>query len=132
MNKSETELILETYDSADNKRKIINSLSKMLRVSSDEIIESLQQNGREVPLTESKKPGRPKVKSVINIPEEVKKSIDSFIQEPEKKEELPMPEFVRDVLFREVSRLEKQLDQIRTEYEETQKNYMSLRDYLKL
>lgn len=125
MRTTDVEMILETFDHAENKPKAIANLANMLKVDVDVIKEKLQQNGRRLDYAQIK----PKKKKdpEAAAPE---KEIPSNISKP--CEELPMPEYVKDILFKEVARLETRLDELQTEYKEAQKNYVSLRDYLHL
>lgn len=129
MRTTDVELILQTYDEAINKRKAILSLSKLLSADPDEIIEKLQQNGREIALDQPKK--KP-TKGTETKAEELKKVItENPLQSVEPQAAgLPMPEYVRDILFEKFSDLERELGELQEKLKKTEDHYNVLRGYL--
>ena len=127
MRTTDVELICQTYDDAINKRKAIMSLSKLLSVSPDEIIEKLQQNGRTIAQAEPKK-------KTIKEPE--KKEVEKVIKENPIQSvapispTLPMPEIVQDILFREFSHLEQRIGELTAELDTTKEQYCAVKKFL--
>ncbi len=125
MRTTDVQMILQTYKDAENKRKAILSLSKLLNVSTDEIVEKLQQNGVQISYAAPKK-------KPIKEPQEIEEIIkENPIQSvsPEAAA-LPMPEYVQDILFREFGSLERKMDELAAELEVTKEHYAVLKQYL--
>ena len=122
MRTTDVQMILQTYRDAENKRKAILNLSKVLNVSTDEIVEKLQQNGVQISYAE------PKKKPIKELEEIVKENpIQSVAPEAAA---LPMPEYVQDILFREFGSLERKMDELAAELEVTKEHYAVLKQYL--
>ncbi len=122
MRTTDVQMILQTYKDAENKRKAILSLSKLLDVSTDEIVEKLQQNGVQISYA------APKKKPIKDLQEIVKENpIQSVAPEAAA---LPMPEYVQDILFREFGSLERKMDELAAELEVTKEHYAVLKQYL--
>lgn len=122
MRTTDVQMILQTYRDAENKRKAILNLSKVLNVSTDEIVEKLQQNGVQISYAE------PKKKPIKELEEIVKENpIQSVAPEAAA---LHMPEYVQDILFREFGSLEKKMDELAAELEVTKEHYAVLKQYL--
>lgn len=127
MRTTDVELICQTYDDAINKRKAITSLSKLLSVSPDEIIEKLQQNGRTIAQAE------PKRKPVISTET---KELEKVVKENPIQNvapvvpTLPMPEYVQDILFKEFSSLEQRIGELTAELEKTKEHYVVVKKFL--
>lgn len=157
MRTTDIEMILETYDEAENKVVAINNLANMLHIEKRLVVHYLQEYGRylgkdekkkrDVPKTEEKKrPGRPKAKvkkdefaelaqEVVNESMEethyTKYEPEEPKEEPEEVEtEVQMPEFVRDILENKLMDLEEQLEPLRRQLEEKQAQYEQLKEYL--
>lgn len=113
MRTTDVDMMLETFDQAENKRKAIEALSKMLKISPEVVKEKLQQHGR-----------------VIDYGEKCKKTM--VTEKADLKVVLPMPEYIQDILFREVAELEKRLDELQSELKITEDHYQVLRTYLHL
>ena len=127
MRTTDVDLICQTYDDAINKRKAIMSLSKLLSVSPDEIIEKLQQNGRQIAQAEPKK--KP-------IKETETKELEKVVKENPIQSvsplvpTMPMPEYVQDILFKEFSSLEQRIGELTSELEKTKEHYVVVKKYL--
>lgn len=122
MRTTDVQMILQTYKDAENKRKAILSLSKLLDVSTDEIVEKLQQNGVQISYAAPKK-------KPIKEQQEIAKEDPIQSVAPEAAA-LPMPEYVQDILFREFGSLERKMDELAAELEATKEHYAVLRQYL--
>ena len=125
------EMVLETFDQAENKRKAIEATSRLLRVSPDEIKEILQSNGREI---DFKKPIKTKEErptaTIKNRIMEPAREADP----PEKPKEAaapePMPDYVKDVLLKGVDQLEAEIKEVTERLHMLENNYKVLTDYI--
>lgn len=141
MRTTDVELILEAYDEADNKRKAIMSLAKLIGVTPEEVIEKLKENGRKIDFTRKAKPkkkaedpgllkteesGALKTEPTDKLP---LKTEEQEAADPEQKA-LNIPEYVQDVLFEKFGQLERKLGELQQEYNETEQKYLVLKRYL--
>lgn len=134
MRTTDIEMMLETYDQAENKRQAITALAKMLKVDPDVIKEKLQQNGRKIDFANVKtKPTKATETKAYVIDKNQMPTSENIVRADESQAAaLPMPEYVRDILFGKVGELETTIDRLQDELKEAQEHYAVLRDYLKL
>lgn len=131
MRTTDIEMMIETYRQAENKMKAIRNLGKMFDLLPSEIMEKLEKNGIKVHEDiERETNQRPKkrIKTEGNGAEVVKEIKVPGPQAPE----LPMPDYILEILFKEVSVLERKMDALKDELRATEDHYKVLKDYLKL
>ena len=119
------ELVLELFDNNPT-RSMITSIAKMYGVSYESVTEILQKHGREITFKRGRRP-KPK-------PEEVTEEVtgDSSEELSEAAEhELPIPEYVKELVMKEMDSLEEQLKALEQETLEKQQKYTVLANFLK-
>lgn len=131
MRSTDMEMVLETYDHAENKRKAIEATSKLLNVSPEEIKEVLQKNGRVI---DSQKPiktkeERPKA-SIKPRAMELPKEADPPEPTKEAAAPEPMPEYVKEVLINGMDQLEQEIQEATQRLKMLEGNYKVLTDYI--
>ncbi len=134
MRSTDMEMVLETYDYAENKRKAIEATSKLLNVSPEEIKEVLQKNGRVIDFQKPiKTKGERPTATIKNKIMEPAREADQP-EEPEKPKEAaapePMPEYVKDVLMHGMDQLEQEIQEATQRLKMLEGNYKVLTDYI--
>ena len=114
--------ICELYD-ANPSRRLITNLVKMYQVPEDHIKEVLQGYGRVIPLAKK----GPKPRAVILNKNE--KPVND--EEHPVVKDLPMPEYVKEILMDKMDELEETIKDIEGNLEEYKKKYKTLADYIK-
>lgn len=109
MRTTDVEMILETYDEAEDKNKAILNLAQMLKVTPGEIVEKLEKNGREIR---------------IKTKQETKK------EDPVKEVKREMGGHVQDVLFKEIAYLERHIDELKTELAKAEADYKEITEFV--
>lgn len=134
------EMICQTYRDAEDKEKAVSALAKVIGCEVSAINKVLRENGLikprvEIKAEKTKEPADQDVKIykkgvqfVENI-EQVKKDPKEAAG-PCESQEKKMPEFVQDILFKELSQLERELVTLQESIEAVQKRYEALKDYL--
>lgn len=114
--------ICELYDANPSRQQITN-LAKMYQVPEDHIKEVLQNNGRVIHLAKR----GPKPRAVILNKNE--KPVND--EEHHVVKDLPMPEYVKEILMDKMDELESDIKDIEANLEEYKKKYKTLADYIK-
>ena len=132
------EMICQTYRDAEDKEKAVSALAKVIGCEVSAINEVLRENGLKIRRAKAAAPAAPAdqdvkiykkgVQFVDNI-EQVKKDPKEAAA-PFENQEKKMPEFVQDILFRELSELERELGTLQENFEAVQKRYEALKNYL--
>ena len=134
------EMICQTYRDAEDKKKAVSALVKVIGCEASAINEVLRENGLikprvEIKAEKTKEPADQDVKIykrgvqfVENI-EQVKKDPKEAAG-PCESQGKKMPDFVQDILFKELSQLERELGTLQENIEAVQKRYEALKDYL--
>ena len=124
------ELVLELFDNNPT-RSMITSIAKMYGASYESIIEILQKHGREITFKRGRKP-KPKHEEVT---EEVKEDSSEELSEAAEQQlpiqQLPIPEYVKELVMKEMDSLEEQLKALEQETLEKQQKYTVLANFLK-
>ncbi len=125
------EMVLETFDQAENKRKAIEATSKLLNVSPEEIKEVLQKNGREI---DFKKPIKTKEErptaTIKNKIMEPARETDPPEEPKEAAAPEPMPDYVKEVLLKGMDQLEIEIKEATERLHMLENNYKVLTDYI--
>ena len=119
------ELVLELFDNNPT-RSMITSIAKMYGASYESIIEILQKHGREITFKRGRKP-KPKHEEVT---EEVKEDSSEELSKAAE-HELPIPEYVKELVMKEMDSLEEQFKELEQETLEKQQKYTVLANFLK-
>lgn len=131
MRTTDMEMVLETYDHAENKRKAIEATSKLLNVSPEEIKEVLQKNGRVIDFQKPIKTKEERAKASIK-PKAMVPPKEADPPEPEKEAAAPepMPEYVKEVLMNGMDQLEQEIQETTQRLKMLEGNYKVLTDYI--
>lgn len=118
MRTTDIEMILETYNAAEDKELAIENLARMLKVHPGEIREKIEKWGRKPKKTKAEQVGKP---------ENAEKT-----KESEKNPLVPraMGPHVQDVLFNEIAFLEKRIDELRKELAKAEADYKETTDFV--
>lgn len=134
MRSTDMEMVLETYDHAENKRKAIEATSKLLNVSPEEIKEVLQKNGRVIDFQKPiKTKGERPTATIKNKIMEPAREADPPEEPKEPKEAAapePMPEYVKEVLMNGMDQLEQEIQEATQRLKMLEGNYKVLTDYI--
>lgn len=116
--------ILDIYDEAINKNKAINDISKLFGFPRDEIKDVLAENGRALPY--QKKPKSPEVTEEVVSPDQEAED------EPDKAaDRLPIPNYVFDVLIKELDALDMQINAMSQKLAELSTKYTDISKFIK-
>lgn len=107
--------IIELFD-ANPTRAYVVRLAKMYNTNEELILEILQKNGRDINFKKGK------LSKESEISQEEKK--------PQEEKALPMPEYVRTVLERELDSLDNEILQMEKKMADLKDKYKVLSDYL--
>lgn len=113
MRTTDIEMILETYNEAEDKEKAIDGLAKMLKVPRSEVIEKIEKWGKK----------RIKTKEASEKPPENKEEKNPLVPRA-------MGEHVQDVLFKEIDYLEKRIGELEKELEKTKADYQETYEFV--
>lgn len=134
------EMICQTYRDAEDKEKAVSALAKVIGCEVSDINKVLRENGQLKPRVEIKaektkesadqdvkiyKKGAQFVDNIEQVQKDPKEAAGSCESQGKK-----MPEFVQDILFRELSQLERELGILQEDIKAVQKRYDALKDYL--
>ena len=131
MRSTDMEMVLETYDHAENKRKAIEATSKLLNVSPEEIKEVLQKNGRVIDFQKPiKTKGERPTATIKNKIMEPAREADPPEPAKEAAAPEPMPEYVKEVLMNGMDQLEQEIQEATQRLKMLEGNYKVLTDYI--
>ena len=131
MRTTDVEMVLETYDQAENKRKAIEATSKLLNVSPEEIKEVLQKNGRVIDFQKPiKTKGERPTATIKNKIMEPAREADPPEPAKEAAAPEPMPEYVKEVLMNGMDQLEQEIQETTQRLKMLEGNYKVLTDYI--
>ena len=115
MTKATKENILTIYDEAIDKQKAVRDLSRTLDIDREELKKLLRENGRVVPYKKT-------------APEEETKE-DAPDQAADR--QLPIPNYIFEVLFKEIDRLESLIADRSAELAELSQRYTDISNFIK-
>lgn len=121
--------ILELYDEALDKNKAIRDIAKTIGVPQEEIRDVVYENGRPIPPKRTK--AEPKEESDdFDCPDD-----EAAAQEPEEAQEaavqLPIPNYIFDVLMRELDTLDMQINALSQKLADLSTKYTDISKFIK-
>lgn len=129
MSKSDyEEVILELFDACPT-RSQVTYLAKMYCTSDESILELLQKNGRDINFKRGRRP-KAKTEEVKETKEEVSEDLPEQLSKAAE-HELPIPEYVKELVMKEMDSLEEQLKVLEKETLEKQQKYTVLANFIK-
>lgn len=121
--------ILELYDEALDKNKAIRDIAKTIGVPQEEIRDVVYENGRPIPPKRTK--AEPKEEpDDFDCPDD-----EAAAQEPEEAQEaavqLPIPNYIFDVLMRELDTLDMQINALSQKLADLSTKYTDISKFIK-
>lgn len=120
--------ILELYDEALDKNKAIRDIAKTIGVPQEEIIDVVYENGRPIPPKRTKSEPRPET-DYPDCPDEEIESADQDGQEAAV--QLPIPNYIFDVLMRELDALDMQINALSQKLADLSAKYTDISKFIK-
>ena len=120
--------ILELYDEALDKNKAIRDIAKTIGVPQEEIIDVVYENGRPIPPKRTKSEPRPETDDP-DCPDEEIESADQEGQEATV--QLPIPNYIFDVLLRELDALDMQINAMSQKLADLSTKYTDISKFIK-
>lgn len=120
--------ILELYDEALDKNKAIRDIAKTIGVPQEEIIDVVYENGRPIPPKRTKSEPRPETDDP-DCPDEEIESADQEGQEAAV--QLPIPNYIFDVLLRELDALDMQINAMSQKLADLSTKYTDISKFIK-
>lgn len=117
--------ILIMFDEAIDKVKGINGIAKVMGLPREEIVRILLDNGRGMPKKRGRKPKEPQEAAAEEIkePQEAAAEIKERI--------LPIPNYIFDVLFKELDRLDADIEVRTKELLDLNQRYTEISQFIK-
>ena len=117
--------ILIMFDEAIDKVKGINGIAKVMGLPREEIVRILLDNGRVMPKKRGRKPKEPQEAAAEEIkePQEAAAEIKERI--------LPIPNYIFDVLFKELDRLDADIEVRTKELLDLKQRYTEISQFIK-
>lgn len=125
MTKKAKENIISIYDQAENKTKAIKYICQMFGLQKDELKEILREFGRDLPYGRKKTKDEP-VDVTVN-PEDVKEDPPKAADQDR---HLPMPQYIVEVLTRELDCLDGQIEAVQQQLDELNQRYTQIAEFL--
>lgn len=121
--------ILELYDEALDKNKAIRDIAKTIGVPQEEIRDVVYENGRPIPPKRTKAEPK-KEPDDLDCPDD-----EAAAQEPEEAQEaavqLPIPNYIFDVLMRELDTLDMQINALSQKLADLSTKYTDISKFIK-
>ncbi len=121
--------ILELYDEALDKNKAIRDIAKTIGVPQEEIRDVVYENGRPIP------PKRTKAEPKEEPDDSDCPDDEAAAQEPEEAQEaavqLPIPNYIFDVLMRELDTLDMQINALSQKLADLSTKYTDISKFIK-
>lgn len=124
--------ILELYDEALDKNKAIRDIAKMIGVSQEEVTDVIYEYGRPIPPKRTKSEPK-KEPDDFDCPDD-----EAAAQEPEESQEaqeaadqLPIPNYIFEVLLREMDDLDAQINAMTQELADKSNKYTLISKFIK-
>lgn len=120
--------ILELYDEALDKNKAIRDIAKTIGVPQEEVRDVIYENGRPIPPKRTKTEAKSESDDPV-IPDEGDKAAD---QEPQEAAAiLPIPNYIFDVLMRELDALDMQINALSQKLADLSTKYTDISKFIK-
>ena len=120
--------ILELYDEALDKNKAIRDIARTFDVTQDEVTDVIYKNGRPIPPKRTKSEPRPEPDDP-DCPDEEIESADQEGQEAAV--QLPIPNYIFDVLLRELDALDMQINAMSQKLADLSTKYTDISKFIK-